>query len=198
MPRSKRPDKTCNNLIIPNSELAPRLHPTNTWPKPLDINTIRIDNNLLRRHTTRLQIPALDIGDDKNTRRSVKVQSLVSLQQFETPDAIPVAAHPNLRAVVLEEQRPLRAIRGHHTGPAKPRVPLINEIGIGLLEQRHRAAREDEVIVNVEKRARAAAGLRWNHSEAIVRGVHAGDEIVADDLHLDTKRFESFNHAFDV
>src|SRR6185369_422880 len=141
VPRSKRPNKTRNNLIIPNSEFTPRFNTANTRSKRLDVNTIRIDNNLLRCHATRLQVPALNIGDDKNTRRCVKVQSLVSLEQFETPHAVPVASHPNFRPVVLKKQRPLRAIRGHHTGPAKPRVSLINEIGIGLLDQRHRATR---------------------------------------------------------
>src|SRR6185369_12352303 len=50
VPRSKRPDKPCNHLIISDAELASRLHTTNTRPKPLNVNTIRIDNNLLCRH----------------------------------------------------------------------------------------------------------------------------------------------------
>src|SRR4029079_8413592 len=121
------------------SDVAPALVPSDARPKPLDINTIRIDNNLLRRHATRLQVSAFNIGDHKNTRRRVKVQSLVSLQQFETPHAIPVPAHPNFRPVVFEKQRPPRAVRRHHAGPTKPRVSLINEIGIGLLDQWDRA-----------------------------------------------------------
>ena len=72
-------------------------------PKPLDVNTIRVDDDLFRTHATRLQVPSLDFRNDKNTRRGVKVQSLVTLQQIETADAVPMPAHPNFRTIVLEK-----------------------------------------------------------------------------------------------
>src|SRR6185437_3938554 len=198
VPRSKRADKTRHHLIVPDTKLTSDFHTANTRPKALDINAIRIDNDLLGRDTTRLEVAALDIRDDKNTRRRVKVQSLVSLEQIEPADTVPVPAHPNFRAVVFEKQWSLRAIRRHDTGPAKPRVSLINEIGISLLDQRHRGAREHEVVVNIEERARVAAGLRRNHRETIVSSIHARDEIVADDLHVNAECFETFNDALDV
>src|SRR5689334_1260365 len=105
MPWSKRPDKTRYDLIITNREFTARLHATNTRPKALNINAIRIDYDLLRRNTTPFEIASLNIRDHKNTRRRVKVQSLVSLQQIEAAHAIPVPANPNFRAVVLEKQR---------------------------------------------------------------------------------------------
>src|ERR1044071_3728865 len=198
VPRSKRSDKTRDDLILPNTKFPPDFRTANTRSKALDINAIRINNDLLRRDTTRLQVAAFDIRDDKNTRRRVKVQSLVSLQQIEAADPVPVPPHPNFRAVVFEKQRPLRAIRRHDAGPAKPRVSLINEIRISLFDQRHRAACEHEVVVNVEECACVAAGLRRNHRETFVRNIHPGDEIVADDLHVSAERFETFNDAFDV
>jgi len=42
---------------------------------------------------------------------------------------------------------------------------------MGALDQRHRAARENEVVVNIEKRPCAAAGLGWNDGKAIFRKV---------------------------
>ncbi len=167
VPRSKRADKPRDHLIVSNPELTSRLYATNTRSKAFHINAIRIYNNLLRRDATPFEVPALNIGDDKNTRRSVKVQSLVSLEQIETADAVPMPAHPNLGAVVLEKQRPLRAVRSDHTSPAKSRISLINEIGIGLLDQRHGATCKDEVVMNFEKCACTAAGLRRDHRESI-------------------------------
>jgi hypothetical protein len=52
--------------------------------------------------------------------------------------------------------------------------------------------------VNVKKSARTAGGLRWNNVETIFGNVQAGNLIVADDPHFDTKRLESFNNTFDV
>src|SRR5829696_7467266 len=121
MPRSKRADKSCDYLIVSNPKLTPRLCATNTRSKALHINAIRIDDDLLRRDAARFEVAALDVRDNKNTRRGVKVQSLVSLQQVEAAHTVPVSAHPDFRAVVLEEQRSLRTVRGHHTGPAKAR-----------------------------------------------------------------------------
>src|SRR5215212_5532885 len=167
VPRSKRANKTCDYLIVSNTQLAPHLCAANTRSKALHINAIRIDNDLLRRDTARFQVATLNIRDDKNTRRGVKVQSLVSLQEVETADTVPVPAHPDFRPVVLEKQRSLRSVRGHHTGPAKTRISLINEIRIGTLDQRHCATREHEVVVNIEERARAATRLRRHHSETI-------------------------------
>src|SRR4051812_20526683 len=121
MPWSKRPDKPRHDFVITSPELTPRLHATSTRSKALHVNTIRINNDLLRRDATPFKVAALDIRDQKNTRRSVKVQSLVSLQQVEAADAVPIPAHQNFRAVVLEKQRSLRAVRRHNAGPAKPR-----------------------------------------------------------------------------
>src|SRR5689334_22331246 len=137
MPWSKCPNEACHDLIIPNTKLTPRFRAANTRSKALNINAIRIDHDLLRRDATLLEIAALNIGDDKNTRRSVKVQSLVSLQQIEAAHTIPVPAHPNFRAVVLQKQRSLCAVRRHHASPAKPRISLVDEIRIGLFDQRH-------------------------------------------------------------
>ncbi len=198
MPWTKRPDKTRHDLIVSNTKLTPSLRPADARSKALHVNAIRIDDDLIRRDAARLEVSSLDVRNDKNTRRSVKVQSLVSLQQIETAHAVPVPAHPNFRTVVFEKQRALRAVRGHNTGPAKPRVPLIDEIGIDLLNQRRRATCENKIVMNLEKCARAAAGLRRNHREAIFRGVETRNEVVADDLHFDAERFESFNNALDV
>ncbi len=60
-------------------------------------------------NSARFEVPPLNFRDHKNTRRGVKVQSLVSFQQIETSDAVPVPSHPNFRTVVFEKQRALRA-----------------------------------------------------------------------------------------
>ena len=52
--------------------------------------------------------------------------------------------------------------------------------------------------MNVKKRSRAAAGLRWNHRKPIVRVVQAGNLIVADDFNFNSERLECFNNSLDV
>src|SRR5215212_10448182 len=107
-------------------------------------------------------------------------------------------AGPNFRTVVLEKQRTLRAQGGDHTRPTKPRIALIDKVRLRSLDERYRATREDEVVVNVKKRACAAAGLRWNDREPIVCMVETGNEIVADDLHFNSEGFKRLDHSFDV
>src|SRR5215212_7246374 len=104
-------------------------------------------------------------------------------------------AGPNLRTVVLKKQRTLCAQRGDHTGPTKPRITLIDKVRLRALNKRYRATREDEVVVNVEKRACAAAGLRWNDREPIVCVVETGNEIVADNFHFNSKGLKRLDHS---
>src|ERR1043166_491771 len=175
-----------------------RLRAAHTRPKPFHVHTVGIDDDLFRVYPTHFEVAALDFRDDKSTRRRVKVQSLVSLQQLEPPDASPMLAPPASGAVVFEQQRPLRAQRSHHSRPTKTRVSLINEIGIGALDARHRAARENKVVVNINKRPRPARRLRRNDLEALVRKTQPCDQIVAEDPHFNTERLESLDHALDV
>src|SRR5829696_1547904 len=107
-------------------------------------------------------------------------------------------AGPNLRTVVLEKQRTLCAQRGDYTRPTKPRIALVDKVRLRALDERYRATREDEVVVNVEKRTCAAAGLRWNDREPIFFMVETGDQIVADDLHFNSEGFKRLDHSFDV
>src|SRR5690349_11530921 len=67
-----------------------------------------------------------------------------------------------------------------------------------MLDERQRAAREDEIVVNIEERSRTAARLRRNHLEALVRMIQARDQIVTDHLNLNAERLESFDHTLDV
>ena len=52
--------------------------------------------------------------------------------------------------------------------------------------------------MNVKKRARTTTGLRWYHRKPIVRVVHAGNLIVADDLDFNSKRLECFDNSLDM
>src|ERR1044071_3798147 len=107
-------------------------------------------------------------------------------------------ANPNFGAVVFEQQWALEAICSHHSGPTKPRVSLINKVRIGTLNQRHSTTRKNQVVVNIEKRSRAAAGLRRDNSETIVATIKARNLIVADYPPFHAERFESFNNTLDV
>ena len=69
-----------DDLIAFYSKFASRLRTTCARPKLLHIHAIRIDDNLVSGDTTRFKIFALHFRDHKNTRRSVKVQTLVSFQ----------------------------------------------------------------------------------------------------------------------
>src|ERR1043165_2263552 len=101
MPRTKRPDKPGDHLIVFNPKFAAYIRATNAGPKALDINAIRVHDDLLPINTTAFEIAALNFRDDKNTRRSVKVQTLITLQQIETSNPVPMLANPDFRAVVL-------------------------------------------------------------------------------------------------
>src|SRR4029079_7018217 len=117
MPRTKRPNKPRDHLVIFDPKLAPYINATNAGPKALDINAIRIHHDLLSINTTAFEVAALDFRDDKNTRRSVKVQPLVTLQQLKTADAVPMLANPNFRAVVFKQEGALHTVRSYHSGP---------------------------------------------------------------------------------
>ena len=105
-------------------------------------------------------------------------------------------AYPNLRTVVLQKQRSLDPHRRHHTHPTKPRVPLVNKIRIGALDQRHRAARENEIVVDIEKRPASAATLRRNDCKS--GKAQSGNLIVADYFNVCAKRLEPFDDSLDM
>src|ERR1043165_2107767 len=75
-----------------------RLRAAHTRPKPFHVHTVGIDDDLFRVYPTHFEVAALDFRDDKNTRRRVKVQSLVSLQQIGAARRAPNAAPPRLRS----------------------------------------------------------------------------------------------------
>jgi hypothetical protein len=107
-------------------------------------------------------------------------------------------AHPNFRTIVFEKKRTLRPPRGDDSCPAKSRITLINKIRIGALDQRHSAAREHEVVVNIKQRSRSSAGLRRYNRETIFCDVQPGNKIIADDMHVNSKRLEPFDNSLDV
>src|SRR6185369_16176266 len=94
-------------------------------PKQLNVNRIRIENDLFTRDTARFEVPLLHLRHDKNTRGGFKVQSFVPLQQLQTSHAVPMLSDPHLRPVVLEKQRPARARRRGNSGPTEARVALV-------------------------------------------------------------------------
>src|SRR5262245_21755548 len=128
MPRTKRPHKPGDHFIVFDLKLAPGVYASNTGSKTFRVDPIRINHDLPSVDAAGLEVAALDFRDDKNTRRGVKVQTLVTLQQIEASDAVPMLAHPNFRAVVFEQQRSLNAVRGHHPGPTKSRISLVNKV----------------------------------------------------------------------
>ena len=99
-----------------------------------------------------------------------------------------MTSNPNFRPVVLEKQRALVCAGGDDAGPTESRITLIDEVGLRALDQRNRAACEDQVVVNVEERSRRANSFGWNDRERIFRSVQTGDFIVADDLNLGASR----------
>src|SRR5688572_5956315 len=198
VPWSKSTDKAGDDFQITNSVKVAIILVAGPRPKHLGVDAVWIDDDLLWRHTARLEVSPLYFRDDKNTRRRAKVQSFVSLEQIETADVVPVTSDPHFRVVVFEKQRAPGAQCGDDAGPTESRVSLIDEVRSRALDQRNCAACENEVVVNVEKRSRRANSFRWNDRERIFRRIETGDLIVADDLNLGAKLRKPVDNALDV
>src|SRR5207245_2578969 len=103
VPRSEGADKASEYLIAPDAQVIAYAFAADVRPETIDIHAVRVNHDFLVINANAKQIPPFNFGNDKDARRRLQIQTLVTFQQAKHSDAVPVTADPNFRAVVFKK-----------------------------------------------------------------------------------------------